>query len=217
MWTALAAETDAARQAERLVRDPALFKWYAVALLAFVIYAYANEVERGRYDIIAAGLAVWLADWFNEIVNGVILHATHTAPLWASTGPTAYQFLVGLNVEISFMFALGGIVYAKLLPADRGARILGMPNRFAMALGLSITSVLVELFLHETGTFHWHYGWWNTATAPVIVVLGYLWFFLFAAWVYDAPTDRRRWTRVGGLAAIDLAMGLVFGPILGWL
>ena len=44
----LATRTEFAREAERLVRDPSLFKWYAVALLAFVIYAYATEVGRGR-------------------------------------------------------------------------------------------------------------------------------------------------------------------------
>jgi hypothetical protein len=213
----LAARTDATLKAERLVRDPALFKWYAVALLAFVIYAYANEVERGRFDVVAAGLAIWVADWFNEIVNALVLHASDTAPLWATTGPTAYQFLIGLNVEITFMFALAGIVYVKLLPADRRRRVLGIPNRLAVALGLSIVSVLVELFLHASGTFHWHYWWWNTASAPVIVVFGYLWFYLFAAWVYDAPSQRARWTRVGALAGVDLVMGLVFGVALGWL
>src|SRR3954449_10190722 len=135
----LAAHTEATRQAERLVRDPHLFKWYAVALLAFVVYVYANEVERRRFDVVAAGLAVWFADWFNEIVNSLVLQASGTAPLWATTGPTAYQFLVGLNVEISFMFILAGIVYAKLLTA--------VANRFLLALGLSITSVLVEFFL----------------------------------------------------------------------
>src|SRR3954453_9299659 len=140
MWTPLAARTDAAREAERLVRDPALFKWYAVALLAFVIYAYAAEVERGRWDVVAAGLAVWFADWFNEIVNALVLQASDRAPLWATTGPTAYQVLVGLNVEISFMFGVAGIVYAKLLPTDRRVRVLGMPNRFAVALGLSVVS-----------------------------------------------------------------------------
>jgi hypothetical protein len=205
----LAAHTEATRQAERLVRDPHLFKWYAVALLALVIYAYANEAERRRYDVIAAGVAVWFADWFNEIVNALVLQASDRAPLWASTGPTAYQFLVGLNVEISFMFALAGIVYAKLLP-PKG-------HRLTIALGLSVVSVAVELFLHASGTFHWHYWWWNVASAPVIVVFGYLWFYMFAAWVYDAPDDRRRWTRVGALAAIDVAMALVFGVGFGWL
>src|SRR4051794_31960528 len=136
----LATRTGPTLRAEQLVRDPSLFKWYAISLLALVIYVYANEVERGRLDIVAAGFAVWLADWFNEIVNALVLQATDRAPLWASTGPTAYQFLIGLNVEISFMFALAGIVYAKLLPADRRVRVLGMPNRFAVALGLSVVS-----------------------------------------------------------------------------
>ena len=217
MGLLLAARTDFTLRAMRLVRDPHLFKWYAIALLAFVIYAYANEAERGRWDVVAAGLAVWLADWFNEIVNGIVLHASNRAALWTTTGPTAYQFLIGLNVEIMFMFALAGIVYVKLLPADRGAAVLSVPNRFAVALGLSIVSVAVEVFLHASGTFHWEYWWWNIPSAAVIVVFGYLWFYLYAAWVYDAPSVRKRWSRVGGLAAIDLAMGLLFGVGLGWL
>jgi hypothetical protein len=203
-------------EALRQLRDPHLFKWYAVALLAFVVYAYAVEVERQRWDVIAAGLAVWLADWFNEIVNALVLHASNRAALWTATGPTAYQILIGLNVEIMFMFAVAGIVYAKLLPADRSARILGMPNRLAVALGLSLVSVAVELFLHASGTFHWEYWWWNTPFVLLIVIFGYLWFYLYAAWVYDAP-PRKRFTRLGVLAAIDVSMALVFGVILGWI
>ncbi|HMS60760.1 MAG TPA: hypothetical protein PKD63_00655 [Solirubrobacteraceae bacterium] len=217
MTTLLATRSDVTLQAQELVRDPTQFKWYAVALLAIVFVIYANEVERGRLDIVAAGLAVWLADWFNEILNSVILEVSDRAPLWATTGPTAYQFLVGLNLEISFMFALGGIVYAKFLPADRSVRILGMPNRLTMALGMSLLSVLVELFLHETGTFHWDYWWWNTPFVPLVFVFGYLWFYLYAAWVYDAPDQRARWRRLGGLAAINVVLALVFGVGLGWL
>jgi hypothetical protein len=203
-------------EALRQLRDPHLFKWYAVGLLAFVVYAYAVEVERQRWDVIAAGLAVWLADWFNEIVNALVLHASNRAAVWTATGPTAYQILIGLNVEIMFMFAVAGIVYAKLLPADRTVRILGMPNRLAVALGLSLVSVAVELFLHASGTFHWEYWWWNTPFVLLIVIFGYLWFYLYAAWVYDAP-PRKRFTRLGVLAAIDLAMALVFGVVLGWI
>ena len=55
------------------------------------------------------------------------------------------------------------------------------------------------------------------ASFPVIVVFGYLWFFLFAAWVYDAADQATRWRRVGGLAAIDLVLVLVFGLAFGWL
>jgi hypothetical protein len=198
------------------VRNPHLFKWYAIALLAFVVYVYAVEVERRRWDVVAAGLAVWLADWFNEIINALVLHVSDRAPLWAATGPTAYQFLVGLNVEIMFMFAIAGIVYTKLLPGDPAVRVLGLPNRLIVALGLSVVSVAVEVFLHATGTFHWHYWWWNLQSLPVIVIFGYLWFYLYAAWVYDTG-PRLRWMLLGGLAGIDLAMGVVFGVGLGWL
>lgn len=114
------------------------------------------------------------------------------------------------------MFALAGIVHVKLLPGDRAVRILGLPNRLAVGLGLSIVSVAVELFLHATGTFHWEYWWWNTPFVLLIVLFGYPWFFRFAAWVYDAPSACKRWTRLGVLATIDLVMGLVFGVGFRW-
>ena len=199
------------------LRDPRDFKWYAVTLLVIVVYAYATEIERGRWDIVGAGLAVWLADWFNEIINALVLHASHRAALWTVTGPTAYEILVGLNLEITFMFALAGIGFAKLLPADRRARLLGLPNRLAVGLGLSLVCVGVEILLHALGVFHWAYWWWNVPFVPLIVVFGYLWFFMFAAFVHDAGSARARWSRLGALATIDLAMGLVFGVVLGWL
>jgi hypothetical protein len=65
------AVTDFTREAERILRDPSQFKWYTVTLLVLVMYVYANEVERRRWDIVFAGLAFWLADWFNEVVNAL--------------------------------------------------------------------------------------------------------------------------------------------------
>jgi hypothetical protein len=119
-------------------------------------------------------------------------------------------------VEIMFMFALAGIVYTTLVQSDKAVRWLGLPNRLAVALALSIVSVAVEVFLHAAGVFHWQYWWWNVQSLPVIVVLGYLWFYLYASWVYDASPPRRL-TLLGGLAAIDLTAGVVFGVGLGWL
>lgn len=212
----LATLTGYTLEALRQTRDAHTFQWYAIPLLAFVVYVYTVEVERKRWDIVAAGLAVWLADGFNEIINALVLHASHTAPLWAETGPTAYQFTVGLNLESMFMFAIAGIAYAKVLPTDRAVKILGLPNRLAVALGLSVVSVLVEVFLHASGRFHWHYWWWGLDSLPVIVILGYLWFYMYAAWAFDAPS-RRRWQLIGGLAAMDVGLILVFGVVLGWL
>jgi hypothetical protein len=203
--------------AERILRDSSQFKWYTVTLLVLVMYVYSVEVERRRWDIVCAGLVFWFADWFNEIVNALILHFSDRAPLWAVTSSTSYLILIGLCIEICFMFAIGGIVYAKSLPADPAVRILGMPNRLAIGLGFSIVAVIVEVLLHETGYFHWDYWWWNWPFVPLIVVFGYLWFFLAAAWVFDMRDTRRQVRTVTAFAAADLALIVVFGPLLGWI
>ncbi len=125
----LAELTDFTLEAQRILRDDSNLAWYVVTLLVLVLYVYAVEVERRRWDIVLAGLAFWLADWINEIVNSLVLHFSDRAALWTVTGDTAYLILIGLCIEISFMFAISGIVYAKSLPPDPRTKLLGMPNR----------------------------------------------------------------------------------------
>ena len=209
--------TDFTREAQDLLRDPSQFKWYTVTLLMFVAYVYSVEVERRRWDVVMAGVVVWLVDWFNEIVNALVLHFTDRAAIWTVTGETSYLILIGLTIEISFMFAIFGVVYAKSLPADPRVRILGIPNRLALALFFSCFAVFVEVLLHETGYFHWEYWWWNVPFVPLIVIFGYLTFFLAAAYVYDLRDPRRQVRVVGAMAAFIAAALLVFGPILEWI
>ena len=181
------------------------------------MYVYAVEVERRRYDIVFAGLALWLADWVNEIANSLVLHFTDRAAVWTVTGDTSYLILIGLTIEISFMFAISGIVYVKLLPPDPRTRILGIPNRLTIGLALSIVAVFVEVLIHDAGFFHWEYWWWNWPFVLPIVLVGYLWFFLLAAYVYDMRDVRRQARFVGAMAALVAAAVLVFGPILEWI
>jgi hypothetical protein len=205
------------REAEHLLRRPGSFDWSTVTLLALVVYVYAVEVERRNWSAILAGLAFWLMDWANELINALVLHLNGDAALWTVTGHSSYVILIGLTVEISLFFAINGIVFTKLLPADRRMRILGVPNRWAIAIGLSCVSVGVELLLHADGVFHWHYWWWNVASFPVIVVFGYLTFYVVCFWVYDMEDRRKQLTVVGALAAVDLLAGIVLGPVLGWI
>ncbi len=217
MMPAMIAVTDAAREALGMLRDGRTFEWSTVALLGLVFYVYAVEVERRRWDILLAGLAFWLMDWFNELVNSAILHATDRAPLWTVTGDTSYLILVGLGVEISLLFLVSGVVFVKTLPPDPKLRILGIPNRLVLVLAFSCLCVLVELFLESTGYFTWEYWWWNTPFVPLIVIFGYATFFAVAAWVFDMGTDHRRQLRVvGTLAAVDVVLGVAFG-LAGWL
>ena len=211
------AVTDFTREAERILRDASQFKWYTVTLIAFVMYVYSVEVERRRWDIVLAGLAFWLVDWFNELANSAVFHISDRAPLWTVTGDTSYLILIGLNIEISMLFLVAGIVFVKQLPPDRGLRILGLPNRLLLVFAFSCLCVLVEVFLESTGYFTWDYWWWNTPFVPLIVIFGYMTFFAIAAWVYDMGNDRRRQLRVvGTLVAIDVALGVGLG-LAGWL
>lgn len=205
------------RQAEHMLRAPGQLDWAVITLLALVVYVYAVEVERRNWSAILAGLAFWLMDWCNEIVNALFLHFNGRGALWTTTGRTSFLILIGLTVEISLFFAINGIVFVKLLPADRNVRILGLPNRWAIAIALSIVSVVVELLLHADGVFHWYYWWWNVATFPVIVVFGYLTFYVVAFWVYDMRSRRCQLQTVGGLATIVGLGVLIFGVVLGWI
>jgi hypothetical protein len=205
------------REAQLLLRAPGHFYWSTVTLLGLVVYVYTVEIERSNWNAVLAGLAFWLMDWVNEIANALVLHFHGYAPIWTVTGHSSFVILIGLNVEISLLFLFAGVVFTKMLPKDRAVKILGLPNRWAFAIALSLFSVGVELLLHADGVFHWAYWWWNVATFPVIVVFGYLTFYVVCFWVYDMRSRARQLKVVGALAALNLTAGLLFSPILGWI
>lgn len=209
--------TDFAQQALAILRDPGLFQWYVIPLLAIVMYIYASEIQKGCRNAVFAGLAFWGADWINEILNSIFFHLNGHAPLWGAPGGTAYLILIGLNIEIMFMFAIAGIAWAKMLPVDPAAKILGIPNRWFIALAGSAFCVFVEILLNRIDALTWDWPWWS-ATAPwLIFVFGYLWFFLAAFWVHDMNDARRQARAVAVLWGIAAALVLVFGVGLRWI
>jgi hypothetical protein len=209
--------TAATKLALAQLRAPGSMAWSVPYLLILTTYIYASEIQAGRLRVVAAGLALWFADCINEVLNCAVLHATGVAALWTETGTTAYQITIGLNAESTFLFALYGLAYARMLPADPQARILGLNSRLALALGLSAFSVFVEVVLTQAGIFHWHWAVWNVPFGlPVIFTAGYLWFFLAAAWAHDAPAPHAALLRAGGLGLAALLLGTMFA-IAGWL
>src|ERR1700675_2665132 len=130
--------TDAAARAVQILRDGSQFQWYVIPFLALVLYVYAVEIGKRNWSLVFAGLAFWGMDWFNEIWNGLVFHFTHYAPVWGAPARTGFLVLIGLNIEICFMFAIAGIVMAKALPEDKTLKILGLPNRWFIAVGGSV-------------------------------------------------------------------------------
>lgn len=210
--------TESASQALSILRDGSQFQWYVIPLFALVVYVYSTEIEKRNWNLVFAGLAFWGVDWFNEIWNALVFHFTQYAPVWGAPGDTAFLILIGLNIEICFMFAIAGVIFSKMLPADKRLKILGMPNRLFIACAGSAFCVFVEaVFLNPVGALTWDYAWWNRGAPWLIFLFGYLTFFLAAFWVYDMATIRKKAITVGGIYAFDIGCLVLFAGILKWI
>src|SRR5512145_955038 len=125
---------EATQLALSILRTGDNFQWYVITFLALVVYVYFNEISKGNWKGIAAGLALYSVHWFYEILNALIQHFSGHA-LWTVPTGTALLLLVGVGIELSFMSSVAGLVMSKLLPPDPRQRILGLPNRLLFAVG----------------------------------------------------------------------------------
>ncbi|MBP8129256.1 MAG: hypothetical protein KA184_06700 [Candidatus Hydrogenedentes bacterium] len=209
--------TPSALEAQSMLRDGSHFQWYVIPLFALVVYVYTVEVERNNWSLVLAGLAFWGMDWFNETWNALVLHFTQHAPVWGAPGKSAFLILIGLNIELCFMFAVAGIVFTKMLPADKKLRILGVPNRVFFAVSGSIFCVLVELLLNGAGALTWDYAWWGRSAPWLIFAIGYLPFFLVAFSVFDMHSLKRKIGVVSAIYAFDITCLVLFAGVLQWI
>ena len=210
--------TQSALDALSILRDPAQFKWYVIPLLLLVLYVYAQQVKARHWAVVFGGLAFWLMDWVNEIWNALVFHFTQFAPVWgAPGGDTAFLILIGLNIEISLMFAVMGVASMLLLPDDPQQKILGINNRLFFATLNSVLAVAVECGLNAMGVLTWEYSWWSIGFPYVIFVIGYMPFFLVGYWVHDMASQRRQQAVVGTLAALVTTSLVLFSAVLGWI
>jgi len=185
--------------------------WIVVVCLAFVLYVYMTAIEQKKWNQIAAGLALYGVHWFVEIVNALIQHFSGHA-LWTATGGTSFLILVGVGIEISFMFSVAGLILSKVLPEDKNLKILGINNRILFAVINAFLVALIEVPLAASPIFHWVYPWWGMITVWIFV---YIPFFLAAFLCYDAKPRTNR-IFLGSLYALNLVMLVVFIS-LGWI
>ncbi len=188
------------------------FQWYFIPLFAFAVYAYFVEIERKNWKGVAAGLSLYATHWFFEILNALIQRFSGHA-LWTVPGGTSFLLLVGVGWELSMMFAVAGLIFSKILPADPKAKILGVNNRVAIALGNAAFFSVFEIFLARTPAFHWVYPWWGAV--PVFATV-YVPFFLMSNFAYDWKPRAQRIV-IGSLAGVDALAMLLFAGILGWI
>jgi hypothetical protein len=209
--------TESAQQALSILRDGSQFQWYVIPIFVLIVYVYAVEIERRNWNLVFCGLALYGMDWFNEIWNSLVFHFTGIAPVWGAPAKTAYLLLIGLNIEITFMFFVLGIVFAKMLPQDKSLKILGIPNRlFFMAFDAAVC-VFIEILLNKIGALTWDFPWWSAGAPWLIFLVGYFPFFVVAFLVHDMKTVRNKVITVGSIFTVNIAALIVFGCILKWI
>ena len=208
---------DSPQQALNVLRSSHYFSWYLIPLLAVVLYVYAVEVERKKWNIIMSGLAVWGFDWLWETFNALWFHAFGYSAVWVTPGHSAYVILVGLTIEISMMFAIAGVIFAKFLPEDRKVNFTGINSRWFLAGFFAAFCVFVEIILNQWGALEWNYSWWNWPNFWLIFLCAYLPMFLFAVWIHDMSSMKKKTYIVSGLYALVLLLMIIFMGILGWI
>lgn len=194
--------------AKEAVRSTANFNWTFIAILAFVVMVYVDEIHKKNYKAIAAAVMLYSVHWLYEIANAVICHFTGYALWTVSPESTSYILLIGVSWELSMMFAIAGFT-SKLLPADKNMKILGINNRIAFAIGSALLFSAIEIFLASTPAFIWVYKWWGAI--PVFITT-YIPFFLASYLIYDKePKTQKKW--IVSLVCVNIVLLAVLVPL----
>ena len=203
---------EATEAALSILRSGEPFQWYVVTLLALSLYAYINEISKKNWKVVAGGLSLYMVHWSVEIANALIQHFSGHA-LWTVPTGTAFLILVGVGIEISFMFPVIALTMCKLLPEDPRQKIWGINNRLMFALINAALISFIEIFLAKTPAFVWVYPWWGALTVFITV---YIPFFVAAFYVYDLkPEAQKRFLLA--LLVVNVAALVLFAGVLGWI
>jgi hypothetical protein len=191
------------------------FEWYVVNLLAFVVYVYASAIRRKEWDMVVLGLGFWALEFIWEMLNALVLHFSGRAALWTVAKKSVFLIYVGLNLEISLMFAVVPMVLFHVLPRERTVRILGIPNRLFIPIVLGLFCVGVEVVLSKWGVLVWSWPFWRFPHVWLIA-LAYCGPLAGLVWVHDNISLRRK--KQGMVAAMALAAGahVLLADVLQW-
>ena len=209
MWFGNDSFRAAADAAKAAVRSSDNFHWSFIALLAFVVYVYTNEIKNKNYKAVVAGLSLYMVHWLYEIANAVICYFSGYALWTVSPESTSVILLIGVSWELSMMFSIAGIGMYKLLPEDPKQKILGINNRWLFAIGNAAFFSAVEIYLASTPAFIWVYPWWGAI--PVFITT-YIPFFLAAFLIPDTKVKTQK-LFIGGLAALNIILLAVLIPL----
>lgn len=214
--------TQATQQAFDGLRDFSNLQWYIIPLLGLIMYVYAKEINKARltsnWDPIYIALTFFGLDFFNETWNGYVLHLTGRSAVWTAPGETAFRVFAGWNIEIIFVFLLMGFVYYYALSEKRDKKILGLNEKWAIAIGFCIFCVFIECLLNVGGLLVWEYSWWQLSFAGIwlILLLGYFPFYAGCAVMASLKTKKAKITMLTIIYSVPIIMNILAFAVFGW-
>jgi len=207
--------TEASVQALSVLRSTGNMQWYVVPLLVSVFYIYFVEIEKKNWSPVLLGLTFWATEFIWEIFNALLLHVTDYSALWTTPGKSAFVIYAGLNIEISFFFAVYGLMVIKILPEDKHEKILGISNRIFIPAVLGLTGMFVEVLLNKADMLIWAYRFWDWPNVYLIAI-AYVTPLLVLVWLHDNLTLRAKKMAVVLMSALAITCHIVFATILKW-
>jgi len=214
--------TPASQAALDGLRDLSTIKWYVIPMLAYTFLIYVKEIKSarhaGNWDAVFAGATVFGLDFINETWNGLVFYFTQHSAFWTTPGDTALRTMIGWNIEIMFMFAIVGIIYYHTLLDNKEDKILGIPNRWAIAIGYAAFCVFIECLLNAGGHLVWEYPWWYRSFGGIwmVFLIGYLPFFVGALLVIQLKTIRKKIVTVSIIYALPIITNIICLGFLGF-
>ena len=209
--------TESAIRALSILRTSDQADWTIIPLLFFACYVYAVEVQKKNWDFVLFGVGA-MAVWFLvEAANALVLHFTGFAAPWMCSTNTSFLIFVGFNIEIFLAyFAVGILLYLKILPRDRDLKILGVPNRIGFIISGALFCFLVELVMNKFHLLIWEYSWWKFVVFP-----GYLLIFYIITTAYDILSVKLNMKQkvllAGSLIVFDIIVFLILVIWLKWI
>ncbi|MBI2520757.1 MAG: hypothetical protein HYV97_10080 [Bdellovibrio sp.] len=209
--------SEATKQAMANVRSMQNFEWYVIPLLALLIYAYVSEAQNKQWNIFMAGIAGWVFEWLGEFGNMLWCYVSGYAPLWTASGRSAFLILAGINIEISLMFAMYGLVVTKALPKDTSLRIFGLPNRLVVILAFSVFCGVIETCLNAFGVLIWEWHYWGWPHIWTVILFAYIPQSALVVFIHDMKSMRNKIYLTVGLAIFDIVFFVIFAGLLKWM
>lgn len=107
------------------------------------------------------------------------------------------------------------VLSKNLSPDERKTKCKAVLSRMALIVGGSIAAVIIEILLNKCNVLTWEKPWWQPEFPLILVLIGYVPFFVAAVLIHDLP---RKWQLIGlGCILAVVVILLIISGSLGML